>query len=145
MKKIHIIFTLFLASLTVISCSTDFNDIKSDHTDVAGFTTSNVLELTLSENSPEINFPAGYFVSSVSSSERTFRISVVAEETEAPAASYSFDADVVVPANERGGTIIVTLLNNSLTNEFQTMVLAFEGSSEISSGSRMNFALKTSD
>ena len=143
MKKTHILFTLFFASLMVLSCSTNYNDINSDHTEIIGFTLSATLELPLSESTPEINFPLPYFVSSVSSSERTFKVVVV--ESELSEESYSFDANVVIPANERSGTIIFTALNISLTNEYQPLVLAFEPTSEISSGSQMNIALKTND
>jgi hypothetical protein len=143
MKKTHILFTLFFASLMVLSCSTNYNDINSDHTEIIGFTLSSTLELPLSESTPEINFPLPYFVSSVSSSERTFKVVVV--ESELSEESYSFDANVVIPANERSGTIIFTALNISLTNEYQPLVLAFEPTSEISSGSQMNIALKTND
>jgi len=143
MKKTHILFTLFFASLMVLSCSTNYNDINSDHTEIIGFTLSSTLELPLSESTPEINFPLPYFVSSVSSSERTFKVVVV--ESELSEESYSFDANVVIPANERSGTIIFTALNISLTNEYKPLVLGFEATPEISSGTQMNIALKTND
>ena len=143
MKKTHILFTLFFASLMVLSCSTNYNDINSDHTEIIGFTLSATLELPLSESTPEINFPLPYFVSSVSSSERTFKVVVV--ESELSEESYSFDANVVIPANERSGTIIFTALNISLTNEYKPLVLGFEATPEISSGTQMNIALKTND
>ena len=143
MKKTHILFTLFFASLMVLSCSTNYNDINSDHTEIIGFTLSATLELPLSESTPEINFPLPYFVSSVSSSERTFKVVVV--ESELSEESYSFDANVVIPANERSGTIIFTALNISLTNEYKPLVLGFEATPEISTGTQMNIALKTND
>ena len=143
MKKTHILFTLFFASLMVLSCSTNYNDINSDHTEIIGFTLSSTLELPLSESTPEINFPLPYFVSSVSSSERTFKVVVV--ESELSEESYSFDANVVIPANERSGTIIFTALNISLTNEYKPLVLGFEATPEISTGTQMNIALKTND
>ena len=145
MKKIHIIFTLFLTSILVLSCSNTYNDISNDHTEVIGFTLSNTLELPLSEGTPEIVFPLPYFVSSISSSERTFHVVVVDEETELSPASYSFDANVVVPANERFGLIFFTAMNISLTNEYRPLVLAFEATSEISTGNKMNIALRTND
>ncbi len=145
MKKTHIIFTLFLAVILVTSCSTSFNDIDDNHSDVIGFTLSVNLELPLSSNNPEINFPLPYFVSNATSSERTFRVVVVEEETELAEESYSFDAEVIIPANERSGTLVFTALNISLTNEYVPLVLAFESTSEIASGNRMNIFLKTND
>ena len=145
MKNRYIIYTLFLATLLVTSCSTSFNDIDSDHSSIIGFTLSANLELPLSESTPEINFPLPYFVSDVSSSDRTFHVIVVAEETELSEESYSFDAAVVIPANERSGILIFTALNISLTEEYTPLVLAFEETSEAISGNKMHIFLKTND
>jgi len=145
MKNIYRIFTILFVTMIVTSCSTDYDEINSDHSDIVGFTLSVTLELPLSVNNPEINFPLPYFVSSASSSERTFHVIVVADETEVPAESYSFDGTVVVPANERSGTILFTALNNGLTNDYAPLVLAFEEAPGISSGTRMNIGLRTND
>lgn len=145
MKKIYKIFTLILAVIVVSSCSTDYNEVSPDHGDVIGFTLSVTLELPLSTSTPEINFPLPYFVSSVSSSDRTFQVIVIDEETEVPAESYSFDSTVVVLANERSGTLLFTALNNGLTNEYAPLVLAFDEAPGLAGGTRMNIALKTND
>jgi hypothetical protein len=131
MKNIHKIITLFLVAILVTSCDTDYDTINDDHTNVIGFSLAVDLELPLSENNPEINFPLPYFVSNATSSDRTFNVVVIAEETELGPESYSFDGTVTIPANEREGEIIFTALNVNLTNEFQSLVLAFEGNSEI--------------
>jgi len=145
MKKINIIVTFFIASLMVLSCSTDFNNVNSDHTDVIGFSSPDK-RIPVSENSPEITVSINFFVSNMSSSERTFNLTVVEEETELLEATYSFDAFVVVPANERSGSLMFTALNDSsLTNDFQPMVIAFEGTSEISSGNSITVEIKTND
>ena len=144
MKNIYRIFTILFVAIIVTSCSTDYDEMDSDHSDVIGFTLSVTLELPLSASNPEINFPLPYFVSTASSSERTFHVIVVADETEVPAESYSFDGTVVVPANERAGTILFTALNNGLTNDYAPLVLALEGPG-VSSGTKMNIALKTND
>lgn len=144
MKNIYKIFTILFVTLIVTSCSTDFNDTDG-HSDVIGFTIAQTLELPLSINNPEINFPLPYFVSSASTSERTFQVIVVADETEVPPESYSFDATVVIPANERSGTIMFTALNNGLTNDYAPLVLAFEEAPGLSGGTKMNIALKTND
>lgn len=145
MKNINKIFAVLIAVLFVTSCSTDFDEINPNHTNVVGFTLSVTLELPLSENNPEINFPLPYFVSNSSPNERTFQVIVVQEETELSPESYSFEASVVVPANERSGQLMFNAYNINLTNEYQPLVLAFESSSEIASGNRMSIALKTND
>lgn len=134
-----------MAIIVVSSCSTNYDDINADHTNVIGFTIGATLELPLSANNPEINFPLTYFVSNASSSERTFQVIVVEEESELSPESYSFDATVVIPANERSGVLMFNAYNINLTNEYVPLVLAFESTSEIASGKRMNIALKTND
>ena len=99
----------------------------------------------MSQNNPEINFPLSYFVSTSSSEERTFNVVVVEEESELSSESYSFDASVVVPANERSGILVFSAYNINLTNEYRPLVLEFESSSAVTSGNRMNIALKTND
>ncbi len=145
MKKIHKIITLFLVTIMVASCSTNYDDINNNHSDVVGFSLAVDLELPLSENNPEINFPLPYFVSNATSSDRTFNVVIIDEETELGPESYSFDATIIIPANEREGQLIFTAYNINLTNEYQSLVLAFEGTDDIASGKRMNIFLKTND
>lgn len=145
MKKIYKLVTLIFSILVVASCTTDFDDINADHTNVIGFTLAVTLELPLSENSPEINFPLPYFVSNTSSSERTFQVVVVEEETELSPESYSFEGTVVIPANERSGQLMFNAYNINLTSEYVPLVIAFESTSDIASGKKMYIALKTND
>jgi hypothetical protein len=143
MKKTYIILTIFLTALLVTSCET-YDDYEERPT-LAGFTLGNVLELPLSNSTPVINFNIPYFISEASSSERTFQIIVLADETEVPSSSYSFDSTVVVPANERSGSLAFTALNMDLTTEFQPLVLAFDNTTGIVRGDVARIALKTSN
>ena len=145
MKYIYRIVTLVFATLIMTSCSTSYDEIDSNHSDIIGFTLSVTLELPLSTSTPEINFPLPYFISTASSSERTFHVRVVPEETEVPAESYSFDSTVIIPANERSGVLLFTALNNGLTNDYAPLVLAFEEAPGIASGTRMSIGLRTND
>jgi len=145
MKKIYKIVTLILAIAVVTSCSTNYDDINASHVNVIGFTLTVSLELPLSENNPEINFPLPYIVSNSSSSDRTFQVSIVTEETELSPDSYSFDATVVVPAGERRGELMFNAYNINLTNEFTPLVIAFDSTSDIVAGNKMYIALKTND
>ena len=145
MKKIYKIVILIMTIAVVSSCSTNYDDINANHVNVIGFTLGATLELPLSENNPEINFPLTYFVSNSSSSERTFQVVVVAEETELSPESYSFDSTVVIPANERSGELIFNAYNINLTSEYVPLVLAFESNSEIATGNKVTIALKTND
>ncbi len=97
----------------------------------------------ISDSNPVIVFNIPYFVSDASSSDRSFNVIVIHEETEVAAENYSFDSVVVVPANERSGTLEFTAMDISLTSEFAPLVLAFEETSTVTSGSRANIFLKT--
>ena len=145
MKNITKSVTILAVLMFVTSCSTNYDDFNSVRNDTIGFTISATLELPLSQNTPEINFPLTYFVSTSSSEERTFNVVVVEEDSNLPPESYSFDASVVVPANERSGVLVFSAYNINLTNEYRPLVLKFESSSEVTSGNRMNIALKTND
>ena len=145
MKNITKLITILTVLMIVTSCSTNYDDFNSVRNDTIGFTISATLELPLSQNNPEINFPLSYFVSTSSSEERTFNVVVVEDESDLPSESYSFDASVVVPANERSGILVFSAYNINLTNEYRPLVLEFESSSEVTSGNRMNIALKTND
>jgi hypothetical protein len=145
MKNITKLVTLLAVLMFVTSCSTNYDDFNSVRNDTIGFTISATLELPLSQNNPEINFPLTYFVSTSSSEERTFNVVVVEEDSDLPPESYSFDASVVVPANERSGVLVFSAYNINLTNEYRPLVLEFESSATVTSGNRMNIALKTND
>ena len=116
MKNITKLVTILAVLMFVTSCSTNYDDINSIRNDTIGFTISATLELPLSQNNPEINFPLSYFVSTSSSEERTFNVVVVEDESDLPSESYSFDASVVVPANERSGILVFSAYNINLTN-----------------------------
>ncbi|MGY8885936.1 MAG: hypothetical protein ACKVGT_03885 [Flavobacteriales bacterium] len=143
MKKTHIILTIFLTALLVTSCET--YDDYAERPVVAGFNLGNVLELPLSNNLPVINFNIPYFISEASPSDRTFQIIVVADQTSAPSSSYSFDSTIMIPANERSGSLAFTALNIDLTTEFQPLVLAFESTDGIVGGDVARIALKTNN
>jgi hypothetical protein len=145
MKNITKLVTLLAVLMFVTSCSTNYDDFNSVRNDTIGFTISATLELPLSQNNPEINFPLTYFVSTSSSEERTFNVVVVEEDSDLPPESYSFDTSVVVPANERSGVLVFSAYNINLTNESRPLVLEFESSATVTSGNRMNIALKTND
>ena len=125
MKNITKLVTILAVLMFVTSCSTDYDDFNSVRNDTIGFTISATLELPLSQNNPEINFPLSYFVSTSSSEERTFNVVVVEDESDLPSESYSFDASVVVPANERSGILVFSAYNINLTNEYRPLVLEF--------------------
>ena len=144
MKKAYILLSLFFVAFLATSCET-YEDYDSERSPVIGFTLGTDFEIAISSSNPLIDFPIPYFVTDVSSSERTFQVVVVEEETEVTEENYSFDATVVVPANERSGTLLFSAMNISLPDEFAPLVLAFETTSEVTSGSPVYIFLKSND
>ena len=142
MRKVYIVITLLMVTVLLSSCET-YTDYDSNRNAVIGFTLGADLELPLSDSNPVIVFNIPFFVSDASSSDRTFQVIVIEEETEVAEENYSFDSAVVVPANERSGTLEFTAMDISLTDEFAPLVLAFEETSTVTSGSRAYIFLKT--
>ena len=140
MKKTYIILTLFISALFVTSCETDYDAFESDRGDTIGFTFG-LLELGMNAGQ-SFDLPVTYFVTSASSEERTFSVVVNAEESDMTSDNYSFDANVVVPADERIGTLFITVTNNSLPDEFATVVFEFESVEGVTSGKKAIIRLK---
>lgn len=141
MKKIFLVVTLIMSISLVTSCETDYNDYESERGNTIGFTFP---DQQVSINPGQtINFPVAYFVTSVSSEDRTFSLEVVAEETDITPDNYSFDSELVIPAGERKGTGFFALTNNSLPVEFGKLVVQFVPTSDITSGKRAIFELKS--
>ena len=144
MKKAYILISLIIVTLFLSSCDT-YEDYDKERSPVIGFTLGVDLELSISEGNPLIDFPIPYFVSESSSSERTFQVVIVAEETEVAPENYSFDATVIVPANERAGTLLFSAMDISLPDEYAPLTMAFESTSTVTSGSPVHIFLKNND
>ena len=141
MKKIFLVLTLIVSAAFVTSCEVDNNDFESERGSTIGFT---IPDQDVSINPGQtINFPVAYFVTSVSTEDRTFALEVVAEETEITADNYSFESEVVIPAGERRGSTFFALTNNSLPEEFGTLVIQFASTANTTSGKRATFNLKS--
>ncbi|MDC8005588.1 hypothetical protein POV27_16130 [Aureisphaera galaxeae] len=144
MKKAHIILLSLFVAIT-ISCNETYDDFDGNRNTTAGFTLGATLEIPVSADNPLIDFPISFFVSDVAPMDRELRIIVVTEETEVAPENYSFDSSVIIPANERRGSLLFSAMNVSLTEEFAALVLAFEESSEVTSGKKANIALRSND
>ena len=140
MKKTYIILTLFIAALFATSCETNYDEFDTDRGDTIGFTFG-TLELGMNAGQ-SFDLPVTYFVTSASSEERTFQVVVNAEESDMTSDNYSFDSAVIIPANERSGTLFITVTNNSLPDEFVTAVFEFESSDSVTSGKKAIIRLK---
>lgn len=131
-------------ALVSSSCRDSYDDYVEDRGATIGFT-SLPFEVALPPGGEINGFPIPYFVTSVSSSDRTFQIEIVEEETTLTADNYTIVTEVTIPANERSGSFPFYGVNNSLQSgdEFQHLVLAFKSTSEVTSGKRMIIGLKS--
>ncbi|KJJ40016.1 hypothetical protein [Aequorivita vladivostokensis] len=134
MGKIKILITIITLTLFVSSCET-YDDYDVNRATIAGFTLANA----------NIKVPNGgtrdksvdIFVSDVSSVDRTFTISVVAEETEVAPENYSFDPTIVILANQRSAEFVLTGIDVSLTEEKLPLTLQVDPVNGIVSGGRL--------
>lgn len=144
MKRAYI-FTLIVSILTLSSCTNNNDDYPQDRGATIGFTSA-ALEVTLPPGGVIPNFGIPFFVTSISSSDRTFEVTVVESESTLSADNYSFESTVTVPANERKGTLLFNATNNSISpDEFQNLVIAFVSTGEISSGKTALVSLRSTE
>ena len=131
MKKTYIILTLFLAALFVSSCSTNFDDYDSERPVGIRWMTAESAPLVVTPaTGPTVTTEVEYWISGVSSSDRTFNV-VIEPETDLAPENYSFPTSFVVPANQDRGTLTFTGTDVSLTDEFQQLVVSIEGTDEV--------------
>ncbi|PKA83466.1 hypothetical protein ATE92_1621 [Ulvibacter sp. MAR_2010_11] len=141
MKKIYILLTLVLSALVVTSCSESYDEYETDRGATIGFTFGE-LELPLPPGA-SANIPVTYFVTTVSDVDRTFQVVVDSANSDLTSDNYSFDADVVIPANMRRGTMFITLTNNSAPSDYATAVFIFQETADVTSGKSAVLKLKT--
>ena len=145
MKKSIIALLVVAMALVNTSCRDSYDDYEGDRGATIGFT-SPPLELSLPPGGEIPYFPVPFFVTSVSSSDRTFQVVVVEEETTLTADNYTIDMEVLVPANERSGTLAFSAVNNSISaDDFQNLVIAFESTSDVTSGKKYIISLKSTN
>lgn len=123
------------------SCRETYDDYESGGSPLIGFTLGVEPEIGVSNT---INLPITYFVTDVSSSDRTFQIIIDPETTISPD-NYSFENPVVIPANERLGQLILSISNVSLPEDFEPLVLKFESTSSVVSGDNARIFLKSNN
>jgi hypothetical protein len=144
MKKTYIILMLLISTVFTFSCET-YDEYGEERPTIIGFTLGGVLQLTITPNNPSITFPVTFFVSETSDVERTFRV-VVKDDPNGPAPeNYSFNADIVIPANERRGVMPFTAMDVSLTNEYAPVELGFEMVAGVLSGPTAKFELRNNN
>lgn len=140
----HILRLVFLLLLTspFLSCD-DYEDFEEDRDTVVGFSgvggSSNV---NLNPGASR-DKTADVYVSDVSNSERSFGIEIDAEVNEITSDNFTFDSQVVIPANERTGEITLTVTNNSLPVESQIIAIKIVDSPNYVTGENASVKSKT--
>ncbi len=145
MKKSIIALLVVAMALVSTSCRDSYDDYDSERGATIGFT-SPPLELSLPQGGTIPYFPVPFFVTSVSSSDRTFTVVVIEEETTLTPDNYTIETEVLVPANERSGVLAFSAVNNSISSEdFQNLVIAFQSTADVTSGKRYVVSLKSNN
>lgn len=140
MKIINIILTLVVIAVVSVSCET-YDDYNTDRTTVVGFPANNI-SIRVPENGTKDSDPIEVYASDVSSVDRTYKVVVVNDLTDASSENYSFDANVTIPAGSRQAFLIVTGIDTSLTNTNSTLALEIEGGPEVVSGGRIRVLMR---
>ncbi len=133
MKNIYKFLTLVFVFVAIIGCEEDLVifDNENGETLVAFGVSSIDLPITI-DATGVIEVPVN--VSTVSSSERTFAVSVVEDETTAPQGSYSVGS-VTIPANAYNGTLTINGTDNNVETTPENLVIEFaEGSGFVTEG-----------
>jgi|AntRauMFilla1563_2_1112583.scaffolds.fasta_scaffold00037_11 hypothetical protein len=142
MKHISRLIVLLLLTSPFISCD-DYEDFEQDRDTAVGF--SRVV------GSSNVNLAPGnsrekkaiVFVSDVSNSERSFGIEIDTALNKITTDNFTFDAQVVIPANERTAEITITVTNNSLPEESERIVLKIVDSPNYVTGGRATLNSRT--
>ena len=117
MKKYFLIITLMMIVLS--SCEEDKIIFDGNQTLVAF--SSNTVDLPIQIDATG-SVDVAVDITTLSTSERTFNVTVVEDETTAGAASYSFGS-IVVPANEYNGTLTINGVDDNVTTTPEKLVL----------------------
>ncbi len=121
MKKINLFF-LFVSLIAFVSCEKNEDVIAISNIDYVSFETGfNIGVDPTGTASQEVKI----FTSQVASADRSFTISVVADQTSASASTYTVPASVTVPANSNAGVFNIDVDGASIDPNGDTLTLEF--------------------
>jgi hypothetical protein len=127
MKNLKYIITILAIAVVAVSCETNFDDVNDDRLAVVGLTSAvggpNAIVPVGGTLSKEVNV----YVSDISSTERSFAVTVDNEITELGSENYVI-GNAVIPANQRTGTLTVTFSDVNLSSTFQPLRLKVDNS-----------------
>lgn len=91
-----------------------------------------------SSNTNDINV----YTSTVSSTERTLNLAVIASATTADPASYTVPTSVTIPANSNVGTLTVTISDLNISSAGETLTLGFEAETGLYTSNNMTINVR---
>lgn len=138
MKNISIILAVFALVFTSVSCES-YDDYETERATIIGFTQTNV-NIKVPNNGTR-DKTVDVFITESSNVDRTFNISVVADQTDVASENYSIASSVEILANERVGTFTITGVDVSLTDEKLPLTLRVEPSNGVIAGATLVTAL----
>ena len=124
MKKLSYIFLTLTVFAGLMSCDENEAPIyDGSGTPLVSFVDSSVnLEIVIDDNG---SVPVSVSVSSLSSEDRTFDLTVNVDETDAPAGSYTVPTSVTIPANSYFGEFTITGTDNNVDTTPTTLTVSF--------------------
>lgn len=142
MKNVYILLVIAATTLFA-SCNNTNDDYDTDRGVTIGFTSLPLEDITLPPGGT-LTFPVPFFITDVSSSDRTFNVIVIESETTLAPENYSFETSVTIPAGSRSGVLQFNAENVSMsTEEFQGVSIGFENVPGVNSGSTWLFTGKS--
>ncbi|MFQ3181299.1 MAG: hypothetical protein ACI9Z4_000892 [Polaribacter sp.] len=119
MKKIKLIAYLFIAISTLNSCT---EEVEPMDTNFVTFE-SNSYDFGVDIDGENTNNIKVY-ASSVTTTERTFDLAIIAETTTVDPEAYTMPTSVIIPANSNEGEISITVSDLNISPDGETLTIA---------------------
>jgi hypothetical protein len=142
MKNLKYIITILAIAVVAVSCETNFDDFNEDRLAVVGLTAAVGGINAIVPVGGSLNKEISVYVSDISSTERSFAVTVDNEITELGSENYVI-GNAVVPANQRTGTLTVTFNDVNLSSTFQPVRFKVDNSTgNIVSGAQITLQVR---
>mgnify|MGYP005840602539 CR=1 FL=1 len=134
MKNIINIFLLFLAVFAFNSCSEEIEG--TEDLNFASFN-ENSFSITVNKNSTAEK-EVKVYTTQIMGSDRTLAINVNTDLTSADKAAYSVPESVTIPANSNEGVFSVTILDENISSDGETLVISLVSEEGLYTGDNLN-------
>ncbi|WGH75420.1 hypothetical protein P8625_15320 [Tenacibaculum tangerinum] len=129
MKNIKLLFLAIVASFSLSSCDDEVEPLNTNYVTFGKPSYSTSVDVGATTT-----YDITVYTANITSSDRTFGVSVDMDATNADAGSYSVPSSVTIPANQNEGTLSVQLSDVNLGISVNKLVLNFDGEEGLSNG-----------